>query len=472
MENYYEVIMYMHIKNLHLDNLEIDDFTTHPGESWCFYGENKSGIDDLVELFMDKNNEHSADILKLPNNLGILSFQSQQEIFEEELRNDDTDILNRIDRGTLVRDFIPDYGTHLPLIHTFGLDRCLDVGYRQLSSGQARKLILLKLLAGGTTTLVIQNPYDGLDEQSCLELNQVLQCLPQRNIQLIITVSSKGDIPIWCSHVGIIVSGRLENAGPREEMLPFLYGKVEPGEDLQKIEKLYSGRAVKNKKGREELVLLKDGAAGYDGKKLFAGLDLVMKTGDHTLVTGPNGCGKSTLLDIICGDNSQCYTNNLWILGKRRGTGESIWDIRKHMGIISPTLHREYRVPGSALHVVLSGLYDSIGLYKKVHEQEIRLGLHWLDWVGLRVKADISFRSLPFAQQQLVLIARALIKSPRLLVLDEPTQALDDIRRGALLDLLEQIAEQKLSTILYVSHRTDEHRPFFKQRIRLESYAL
>jgi len=141
------------------------------------------------------------------------------------------------------------------------------------------------------------------------------------------------------------------------------------------------------------------------------------------------------------------------------------------MGIVSPTLHREHRIPGSALHVVLSGLFDSIGLYTKVSRPEVKTATEWLSWLSLAAKSDIPFRRLSFAEQRLVLIGRALIKQPKLLILDEPSQGLDDVHRNRLLDLLENIADRKLSTIVFVSHRQDEHRPFFTNQIKLDSYV-
>ena len=462
----------MHIKNLQHDGLSIAEFTTQPGESWCIYGKNRSGIDLLIDLLSGRLNNFSADVLQLPEHPGLLSFQLQQEIFEEELRNDDTDILDRIDPGTPAGEFIPDPIAHLPLLKTFGLDHCLEVGYRQLSSGQSRKLILLRELTGGATTLVLQNPYDGLDEQSCLDLNQALGRLPDQGIEVILTVSTISDIPAWCTHLAVISSGHLSHTGPREQIFPLLSVTPETAIiDRQTPAPLSLSRTEPMDESREELVFLRDGFAAYGDNRLFSGLDLQINTGDHTLITGPNGCGKSTLLDIITGDNSRCYTNLLRIFGRRRGSGESIWDIKKQMGIVSPALHRDHRVPGSALSIILSGLFDSIGLYKKVQAPEIRTGLEWLAWLDLQDRADVPFRRLPFAEQRLVLIARALIKRPKLLILDEATQGLDDAHRHALLDLLEKIAGQRLSTILFVSHRRDEHRTFFSRHIRLEAYA-
>lgn len=462
----------MRIDNFRHKDLQIDAFLTKPGEAWCLFGENRSGIDSFIDLLSGKLVDFSAEILHLPEQPCILSFQVQQEIYEEELRNDESDFLDRMDPGTLVCEFLPDYQEHLPLLKAFGMDHCLQLGYRQLSSGQSRKLLFLQKLTSGTTTLVIQNPYDGLDEQSCQELNLALQQLPGQNIDLILQVNRVSDIPVWCTHLALIQSGRLELSGLRDEVLPLLKGREESRQYVPApIGENHQDEATEKRCRSNELIYLRDGFAGYGDHKLFTGLDLSIYTGDHTLITGPNGCGKSTLLDIITGDNPKCYANTLRIFGKNRGSGESIWDIKKQMGIVSPALHREHRIPGSALHVILSGLYDSIGLYRKVSTTEINTARRWLAWLSLADKSDSPFRKLAFAEQRLILIGRALIKRPKLLILDEPTQGLDDVHRNSLLDLLEEIADRKLSTILFVSHRKDEQRSIFSRQIQLDAYA-
>jgi molybdate transport system ATP-binding protein len=463
----------MHIHNFQHQNLQIDDFLTRPGEAWCFYGANSSGIDSFIDLLSSKLKDFSAEMLHLPQHPAILSFQAQQELYEEELRNDDTDFLDKIDPGTLVCQFLPDYHDHLPLLKTFGMDHCLQLGYRQLSSGQSRKLLFLQKLIGGATTLIMQNPYDGLDQKSCHELNLALQQLLGGDIELILLVNNQSDIPPWCSHLALLESGRLKASGLREKVLPLLHGVQQPRRLAPTPIRENQLQPTPEAEGcNNELIYLRGGFAGYGDKKLFTGLNLTIYSGDHTLITGRNGCGKSTLLDIITGDNPKCYANTLRIFGKQRGSGESIWDIKKQMGIISPTLHREHRIPGSALQVVLSGLYDSIGLYTKVSSTEINAAKYWLNWLSLAEKGNTPFRRMTYAEQRLVLIGRSLIKQPRLLILDEPTQGLDDVHRNRLLDLLEQIADQKLSTILFVSHRKDEHRTMFHRQIQLDSYAV
>lgn len=462
----------MHIENFLHKDLQINNLRTEPAEIWCIFGENNSGIDQFVELVSGNSEDFCADILQLPHHPSVLSFQAQQKIYEEELRNDDSDFLDKMDPGTLVCEFLPNYQANLPLLKSFGMDHCLQQGYRQLSTGQSRKLLFLQKLTNGAASLVIQNPYDGLDQQSCNELNMALQQLPARNIELILFVNSTSDIPAWCTHLAWVKSGRLELSGPKDQVQPLLNGREESSRvDAAPITDGQTDSATTEYGQSNELVFLKDGFAGHGDQKLFTGLDLTICAGDHTLITGRNGCGKSTLLDIIIGDNPKCYTNKLRIFGKKRGSGESIWEIKKQMGIVSPALHREHRIPGSALHVILSGLYDSIGLYRKVSDSQIKTATQWLDWLSLAEKSTIPFRTLTFAEQRLVLIGRALIKSPKLLILDEPTQGLDDNNRNRLLDLLEEIAARKLSTILFVSHRQDEHRSIFSKQIQLDSYA-
>ncbi len=461
----------MRIVNLRHPALQIPSFTTVPGESWCLYGANDSGIEAFLSLLTGELGRPEADVLILPENPGVISFKVQQDIYEQEMRQDDSDYLDRPDPGTPAESFLPPGSEGSPLILAFGMGDSLHTGYRQLSSGQGRKLILLREILKGTTEIIIQNPYDGLDESSCRELDTALAALGKHGVQVLITINNQADIPLWCSHLAVFSQGRILRQGERDVVLATLdktpineLGLFRP--DLQEI----TASATTGPQ-QTELVLLRDGFAGFGDRLLFRHLDLLIDTGRHTLITGPNGCGKSTLLQIITGDNPKCYANDLRMFGSRRGSGESIWELKRQMGIVSAELHRNHRIPGTTLDVVLSGLFDSIGLYHRTSAAQQKKAGQWLAWIGLVAKASLPFRRLSFAEQRLILIARALIKLPWLLILDEPTQGLDEANRGRLLDFLAAIAERRISTILYVSHRTDEQRPFFLQHIRLESYG-
>lgn len=436
------------------------------GKSWCIYGANNSGIARFVSRFSENNDSGKCPFPHL--NAAVLSFARQQEIFEEEVRNDQTDFIDRLDPGTPAADFIRNPELHKDVIFAFNLHNCMEKGYRQLSSGESRKLILLGAISEKPDLLLIENPYDGVDEEGCRELDKLLHYLSQDGFQIIITVSNIGDIPDWCCHLAIIENGMVLLHGPKQEILRKHQerGQAEQASPLaDAVDDTTSHHA-----SPAELVRLKGGYARYGPLTIFTDLDLNVTRGQHTLVTGPNGSGKSTLLQMITGDNQNCYGNNLRILGIQRGSGESIWELKQHMGIVSPDLHRNYYVPGSALQAVLSGFSDSIGVYRKFSKTQNDKALQWLERVGLADKAAFSFRKLTYAEQRLCLIARALIKMPPLLILDEPTQGLDQNNRTGLLDFLERIAELKLSTILYASHRRDEFRPFFRQHIDLSAY--
>ena len=212
------------------------------------------------------------------------------------------------------------------------------------------------------------------------------------------------------------------------------------------------------------LVRLVGGRVAYGDQVVFDGLDLTVWPGQHTLIEGPNGSGKSTLLEMITGDHPQAYSNDLHLFGRRRGTGETVWDIKMNVGLVSARLHRDYRVGGSVEDVLLSGLYDSIGVYQKVEPSHRARAKAWLDWLGLGLPQRPRFRELSFGQQRLILIARAAIKVPPLMVMDEPTSGLDGDNRARVLDLVESLCTQKKSTVLMVTHRADE-RLFWQQRM-------
>ena len=456
----------MQIRRLHHPELEMVDFAVADGEAWCFYGDNHSGINTFLQLLSSDLTLPAGSELSLPSQPAVISFALQQEIYEDELAHDDSDFLNRPDPGTLAAEFLPAGQLQHPLIDRLHFREALGRGIRQLSSGQNRKLLILKALLTGARQLIIDCPYDGLDGDSCQELDIALQQLVSPERQLYLLVRNSSDIPAWCSHLGLFARGRLIRHGRLAEIWPHAVEVDAANSSLFSAAPITTAATVE----AVELIRLRQGFAGYDGQLLFCGLNLTIHSGDHTLITGPNGCGKSTLLHILTGDHPKCYANDLRVFGHQRGSGESIWQLKKEMGIVSPELHRNYRVPGSALMAVLSGLHDSIGLYHKASDGEKRQARQWLALVGLADQAGTPFRQLSYGDQRLVLIARALIKMPRLLVLDEPTQGLDQGARLALLDFLERLAGHCQSTIIYVSHRQDEFRPFFRQHLRLEQY--
>ncbi|MEE4239937.1 MAG: ATP-binding cassette domain-containing protein [Desulfopila sp.] len=454
----------MHIQDYHTDHLHIDHFRISPGEAWCLYGSNTSGISEFIRLLEDM--PAHAEKISCRNTPTVISFAAQQAIYERELRNDNSDFEDRIDPGTPARDFITAPEKYNGLLRDFNLLHCLDKGYRQLSSGESRKLLLISSISRNPGILVIESPYDGLDVEGCLELDRTLSKLHNLGYQIVVSVNNRSDIPCWCSHLAIFQQSHIALQGTRENVLQH-FNELQNSAGTSSFQLRENAFEPENEE--HILVQLRDGFARYGNQLVFKDLQLTISSYQHTLITGPNGSGKSTLLQIISGDNQNCYGNTLEIFGKKRGSGESIWDLKKDMGIVSPDLHRNYYVPGSALQAVLSGLFDSIGIYRQVTEKQKAQAMQWLEMIGLGEKALLPFRRLSYGEQRLCLIARALIKMPRLLILDEPTQGLDQYNRSNLLDFLEKIALQKRSTIIYAGHRKDEYRPFFQLHIDLSA---
>jgi len=455
----------INITSARVKDTAIDQFAAGPGQAWCIVGANRSGIEDFFDLVAGQAEDATAEYLVLPENPGVVSFDRQQKLYEAELKKDDTDFLDRLDDGTPAREFLNQPDRHNRLIRAFGMESVLEKGFRQLSTGQCRKLMVLSWLTRNVSCLIVQSPYDGLDHAACRELDRALAPLHRSHILVVLFLTSTDDIPSWCTHVAVMADHRLTVQGERARVVNTLGESPTSLPDFRpSAERVYDG-SFSEENQETPLVRLVKGAAGYNGCTVFSNLDLVIRPGEHTLVTGPNGCGKSTLLQMITGDHPACYQNDLTIFSIQRGSGESIWEIKQHLGIVSPELHRNYRVPGTVLHCILSGLFDSIGLYRSFSSREEEKAREWLEWLGMADEAATPFRELGFAAQRLVLLARALIKAPRLLVLDEPTHGLDQVNRNAVLDFLETVARQRLATILYVSHRTDEFRPFFVNRL-------
>jgi molybdate transport system ATP-binding protein len=445
------------------DHLQVSRFTARQDQCWCVYGDNRSGIDRFVEFFRRPDNPLlSFRKLSFPADISIVSFKDQQEVFEQEVRRDESDFLDRIDPGTPARNFLTNLEDNIGLVEQFRLVHVLSSGYRQLSSGESRKLLILQALTEGAAHLILENPYDGLDSESCVEFDRIVKVLRDRGIAVLIVLTSRADIPRWCTHLAWLERGRLVGSGARETIMLKIDTRS-AGDDWSQI--LESRDASAESGSGDVLVRLVNGRARYGERTIFANFNFSLVRGQHTLISGPNGAGKSTLLGVITGDHPDCYTNELYLFGHRRGSGESIWQLKREMGIVSPALHREHYVPGNALHIIVSGFFDSIGLYRKPSTQQWELARSWLRVLGLSALEKAAFRTLGYGEQRLLLIARALIKLPQILVLDEPTHGLDDSNRAQLLDFLEKVVDRQISTIIYVSHRRDEFRSFFRQHI-------
>lgn len=393
----------------------------------------------------------------------LLSAETQQAFYEAQLAADESNFRGGVDTSTSVRELLGEPGLHHPLFRAFRLEALRERGYRLLSTGEARKVLLLEAVLSAPSLLILDDPFDGLDRAAQAELAQAIVQTAEHLPTLVLGTFSARDLPFPLAalrEVVVVAERRLSFRGSPQAFLqhtargpiPRTTPPVELGSWYAPLDP------------RVPLVELRAGSVRYGEHVVFEQLDFRVAAGQHTLIEGPNGSGKSSLLEMITGDHPQAYSNDLHLFGRRRGTGETVWDIKKNVGIVSARLHRDYRVGGSVEEVLLSGLFDSIGLYQKPEPTQRTRARAWLEWLELGLAPTAPFRELSFGQQRLVLIARAAIKVPPLVVMDEPTSGLDPDNRARVLELVESLCGQRKSTVLMVTHRADE-RAFWQERI-------
>ena len=456
----------------HKQSLYIPQFTLGPHEHWAVIGGNGSGKSALAALFSGDLEIIEGSIEGLcKKTVHVVSFEEQQALIKREQERDESDILDVVWQGTPVIEILQEVSTDQKAIDRwvdlFNLNAVLHKGFRKLSTGETRKVILIRALLSKCDLLVLDEPFDGLDIQSQHHLKTLLDDLKENGQQMLLILNRLDEVPQWVTHLGFLHNLQLTLQGEKDNILQ---------QDSVKALMHFSNQSFSlppkdpcaphlDLPDIQPLVNLTDGRVAYTDRVIFENLNWRIEQGEHWAVLGPNGCGKSTLLNLISGDHPQCYANNLSVFGIKRGSGESIWDIKQHIGIISASLQWQYKASTNVLSTVVSGLFDTIGLYNKVDELQKNIALQWLAQVGLEKKANLPLHQLSFGEQRLVLICRAMIKQPALLILDEPCQGLDEANRHLVLGFIELLAKQKNTCLLYVTHHANDLVPCFKKRL-------
>ena len=206
----------------------------------------------------------------------------------------------------------------------------------------------------------------------------------------------------------------------------------------------------------DEVVSMNKVSIRYGERTILKDLDWQVRNGEHWVLSGQNGSGKSTLLSLVCADNPQSYACDISLFGNPRGSGESIWEIKRHIGYVSPEMHRSYQRDLPALRIVASGLKDSVGLYVRPTEAECEQCRWWMNIFGIGHLAERSFMKMSSGEQRLVLLARAFVKDPELLILDEPLHGLDNDNRQLAKDIIDTFCQRKNKTLIFVSHYKEE----------------
>lgn len=359
------------------------------------------------------------------------------------------------------------------LARTLGLDGLLDRDITHLSNGEMRKTLLARALVRKPALLVLDNPFAGLDRAGRPALKRILRDVAVDGTQLVLLTHRPDEIVPCITHVAYVDDHRLIAVARRRsrrgrEMIGRLDAALasRSRRDLRPIASLASmpdgsRRATstesgKRRVGADPVIRLRNVSVRYGCSRILDRIDWTVRRGRRWLLVGPNGSGKSTLLSLILGDNPQCYANDVEVFGKRRGPGQSTWDIRRHIGWLAPELQYHYAADTDVMSVVCSGFFQSIGMYQTGSERQRRLARRWLRVLGLDDLAGERLGRLSDGEQRLVLLARAMVTSPPLLILDEPCQGLDAHHRRIVLDAVDDVIDRTDATLIYVTHHADE----------------
>lgn len=431
------------------------------GEHWVIAGPNGSGKSALAAALIGEGDVITGAVSGVPERVGVVSFEAQAALIDAERKKDDADLLDVISEGTPVREILAecceDAELLEQLIDAFNFRALLEQSFRKLSSGETRKVLLIRALTSRPQLLILDEPYEGLDAQSQAWLTDLIARTAQQ-IQIILVLNRFDEIPEFATHIAYMGAGRIEHqiALDDAEAVANLHQLLHLQTTDLRVPSADAKPKRPNLEPDEALVRLSKARIAYGDNVIFSGLDWSIFPGEHWQVTGPNGSGKTCLLNLITGDHPQCYVNDIRVFGMQRGNGESIWDIKQYIGYVSSALQWEYKVSVSVRNAIISGFYDSIGIYQKYTDVQRNIADEWLALLHMSARADRPFNELSFGDQRLILIARAMVKHPPLLILDEPCLGLDDLNRQLVLALIEKICAGSETTVLYVNHRTED----------------
>lgn len=359
-----------------------------------------------------------------------------------------------------IKDIFPDIADSSwkeTLYSVFSMERILNKRIVTLSSGEMRKYQLARMLSQHPSLLIIESPYIGLDAPTRDELNVLLKHLiSEWNMQIILILSRAEDIPDFITHVYPVVNGEFRNKQSRTDFLEKTDSIFPDRPTDFTAEEHLINRIHMQHSDCNELVYCNNVSLKYSGRTILNPVTWRICKGERWALLGPNGCGKSALLSMIYADNPQSYACNISLFGFKRGSGESIWEIKKQIGYVSPEMHRSYMRHLPVIDIVASGLYDTIGLYRQISEQDKNRCLVWMQIFSITQFADRDFTTLSSGEQRMVLLARAFVKNPELVILDEPLHGLDKYNRIKVMHIINHYCTHFDKSAIIVTHYPEE----------------
>jgi molybdate transport system ATP-binding protein len=316
---------------------------------------------------------------------------------------------------------------------------------KTFSSGERKKIFLNYCLAQKPDYLIIDNPLDHLDQVSREKLKKDIEKI-SKSVTIIQLVNRSTDLLPFITNKAHVKDNS------------FAFYKINSKRKKRKILEYSSipSALTTTTPSDIELIKMDKVSVSYEDKIILNSISWNIKKGEFWQLVGPNGSGKSTLLAMISGDNPKGYGQNLFLFGKKKGSGESIWEIKKKIGVYSTAMTDLFQKRETVENMILSGYFDSIGLYTEPTSLQRKIVEKWLEFINMTELKNNYFKQISIGQQRIVLIIRAIIKHPIIAILDEPFEGLDDENANLVGQLIAILAKETNITIICVSHRVEK----------------
>ena len=449
------------VKTGGLNNINL---TIREHEQWAILGKSGSGKTTLAHALTGKlfySGEINYSFPSSLNNNGIALIEQQHRFknlsntsdFYYQQRFNSSDADNSITVSQALTEYTKEVTgaeTVRRWIELLHLTPLLQEPLIQLSNGENKRLQLAEALLSDPALLILDNPFIGLDTEGRKTLHKIIDDITARNIHVIL-ITTPQELPDCITHIGLLENSSLTTFTKSQY---YAYINARTAEfNNQVLDKEQLKRISKPEETNFTYAIkMKNVSIQYGEKKILDNINWEVKKGECWSISGANGAGKSTLLSLVTADNPQAYANEIYLFDKPRGKGESIWDIKRKIGYVSPELHLFFEQHNTSFSVIASGLFDTIGLFRQINEEQKEQVETWIKLLQLTPLTLKPLFQLSLGQQRMVLLARALVKNPPLLILDEPCQGLDEEQSEYFKTVIDQLCSHFDTTLLYVSH--------------------
>jgi molybdate transport system ATP-binding protein len=319
-----------------------------------------------------------------------------------------------------------------------------------MSSGEQKSALLNYLISQRPQYIVLDDVYSNIDKETQQSITKSLTNLASSTLLIQLFFRRKDMLPFIETVFTIDQNDEIR----KQESAETFQASNQTAETSQHLFRLPDEYNESHIDLPDPLIQLNSVSVHYLDKSVLNKVSWTIQKGEFWQLVGPNGSGKSTLLSIIIGDNPKGYGQDMILFGKKKGTGETIWDIKRQIGYFTPSMMNQFTRNDTVENMIISGLLDSVGLYTKPTDLQKDIARKWLEMLGSSYKNKL-FQHLSLGQQRMVMVVRAMVKYPSLLILDEPTVELDDTNSHLFIEMVNAIAAEKKITIVYVSHRDE-----------------